>query len=78
MTVVIHLESSAATAVSVDVKGSIPTATVAKAMDGMKGRLMHSIIAKANLDETRNTPGARKNGIRSPTRFPPHTNAGVT
>ena len=58
MTVVINLESTVATAASVDVKGSIPAADVAKKLDGMKGKLMHSLIAKANLDETRNTPGA--------------------
>jgi hypothetical protein len=58
MTVVINLLSSPATAVSVEVKGSVPTASIASNLNGMKGKLLHSLIAKANLDETRNTPGA--------------------
>lgn len=58
MTVVINLLSSPATTTSVDVKGVVPIASIAAQLNGMKGNFLHSLIAKANLDETRNTPGA--------------------
>ena len=59
MTLVINAEAApTASGVTIDVKGAIPDASVAKELDGMKGKLRHALIAKANLDETRNTPGA--------------------
>ena len=35
-----------------------PGAASVHALDGMKGKLRHAILAKANLDESRITPGA--------------------
>ena len=59
MTVIINAEAApTATGLSIEAKGVIPATEVAAQIDGMKGKLRHALISKANLDETRTTPGA--------------------
>ena len=56
MTLVVNAASvSTSDSVKITVNGAMPTSAISS---GIKGQMRHSILAKANLDETRKTPGA--------------------
>ena len=58
MTVIINAEAAPTAGLSIEAQGVVPATEVAAQIDGMKGKLRHALISKANLDETRTTPGA--------------------